>query len=492
MPDSDTEYHVKHYFQTLTWGNDYELVDTTTQTWATDSMTSGQTIAHTWFTVRTPIDSAIITWDGSTTISIRYERNSYSWTITKVTGITGADADGQYSDWPYKYDDTVTLSADEEPGYTFTYWTVTDASGHAVTVTNSGSIDGATFKMPASSVTITPHVETNVYDITMILHNGTWTYPETYTVETPTFTLETPTRNDSGSVFEGWSWTDITTAPQKPVSITKWSVGNRTYEAIWSCRAWYHAEGDSCVANDYTVVINLNYEDGHGTTESTGFTYDKPWTIENPEQSWYDFAWWIVTWITGGNATADGDPITSGSITSGTVFKNLTTVSWGTVTLTAQWTARDDTKYVVHHYIKNVGENTYTHSGDVEYSWTTNTDVTFTAVLKTFTGFKYTSGFVNIAGNPSTRPTSGAVTTAKIAKDGSLEIYLYYDRNKLNVYLSGDAHIDTLDGNGQYEYGEQVTVSATVKTWYHFKEWRKKKDNTFNEDIDGWELPLWN
>ena len=162
------------------------------------------------------------------------------------------------------------------------------------------------------------------------------------------------------------------------------------------------------------------------------------------------------------------------------------------VCFTAQWTARDDTKYVVHHYIKNVGENTYTHSGDVEYSWTTNTDVTFTEVLKTFTGFKYTSGFVNIAGDPSTRPTSWAVTTAKIAKDGSLEIYLYYDRNKLNVYLSGDAHIGTLSGAGQYEYGEEVTVSATVKTWYHFKEWRKKKDNTFNEEFeDRHDLPLW-
>jgi hypothetical protein len=41
---------------------------------------------------------------------------------------------------------------------------------------------------------------------------------------------------------------------------------------------------------------------------------------------------------------------------------------------------------------------------------------------------------------------------------------LYYDRNKLNVYLSGDAHIGTLSGDGQYEYGEEVTVSATVKT----------------------------
>jgi hypothetical protein len=34
----------------------------------------------------------------------------------------------------------------------------------------------------------------------------------------------------------------------------------------------------------------------------------------------------------------------------------------------------------------------------------------------------------------------------------------------LNVYLSGDAHIATLSGAGQYEYGATVNVDATVKT----------------------------
>ena len=58
--------------------------------------------------------------------------------------------------------------------------------------------------MPASSVTITPKVTRDDYTITMILHNGTGTYPTEYTVETETFTLDTPTR-DTGSVFEGWS-----------------------------------------------------------------------------------------------------------------------------------------------------------------------------------------------------------------------------------------------------------------------------------------------
>ena len=47
---------------------------------------------------------------------------------------------------------------------------------------------------------------------------------------------------------------------------------------------------------------------------------------------------------------------------------NLTTVESGTVTFTALWKARTDTKYVVYHYVKNVGTNTYTLSGTDQLS----------------------------------------------------------------------------------------------------------------------------
>lgn len=47
---------------------------------------------------------------------------------------------------------------------------------------------------------------------------------------------------------------------------------------------------------------------------------------------------------------------------------NLTTVESGTVRFTALWKARTDTPYVVYHYVKNVGTNTYTLSGTVDYT----------------------------------------------------------------------------------------------------------------------------
>ena len=78
-----------------------------------------------------------------------------------------------------------------------------------------------------------------------------------------------------------------------------------------------------------------------------------------------------------------------------------------------------------------------------------------------------------MTGGP-TRPTRGGMTQVNIDKHGTTEIYLYYTRDSYHVYLSGDAHVDTLTWEGDYRYGADVTVTATAKTWYHFVRWEKK------------------
>ena len=63
------------------------------------------------------------------------------------------------------------MSAELADGYDFDYWEVKDENDAPVTVTNSGQIDGATFTMPASAVTITPHLKQTPYDITYVLNS---------------------------------------------------------------------------------------------------------------------------------------------------------------------------------------------------------------------------------------------------------------------------------------------------------------------------------
>jgi hypothetical protein len=56
-------------------------------------------------------------------------------------------------------------------GYEFDHWEVKDGSGASVDVTNPENINGATFKMPASDVTIIPHLKQTSYSISYELNS---------------------------------------------------------------------------------------------------------------------------------------------------------------------------------------------------------------------------------------------------------------------------------------------------------------------------------
>lgn len=69
------------------------------------------------------------------------------------------------------------------------------------------------------------------YTITYNVNGGNAINSKTYTVETPTFTLPTPTKRVHN--FTGWTGSNGTT-PQKSVTITQGSTGNKTFTANWS------------------------------------------------------------------------------------------------------------------------------------------------------------------------------------------------------------------------------------------------------------------
>lgn len=483
--DTDTKYLVNHIQQDLS-GNYTIYIETGYKYGVTNTNTAVTGRNDAWFELSGTLSSynKNIEPDGSTIVNIYYKRLEYAWTVNSAVWVTSPSAQWQNSGTsPFKYEDTVELSATVQPGYTWSGWTVVDGSWNNIEVNDATSTDpnGATFVMPANTVTITPQVKIVTFDIDYELywwregvHN-----PTTYTVESWAFTLNDPKRDNS--IFLWWTgWVingEQLSGTTRTVEIPNWSVGNRKYYAVWSCEAWYHdVWGTSCVANNYNVEINLNYADsGHGTSTTTGFTYDTTWHIDNPEQSWYDFAWWKVTWISGGNATVDWEWLTEGETTSGKDFKNLTTENGGTVTLEAQWTPRTDTEYHVYHFYEDLVGGTYTQSWATELkTWTTASDITVASLVKNKSWFTYSAWYEQWG---TTRPTTGAVTTVTIKKDGSTNVYLYYTRGSFTVHLSGDAHVDVLSWGGSYRYQQAVTVEATAKTWYHFVRWEERKAN---------------
>lgn len=82
-----------------------------------------------------------------------------------------------------------------------------------------------------SEKTITFTYTPITYNVTISCNGGSGVNSRTYTVETATFSLGTPTR--TGYTFNGWTGSNGTTA-QKTVSISKGSTGDKSYTAQWS------------------------------------------------------------------------------------------------------------------------------------------------------------------------------------------------------------------------------------------------------------------
>lgn len=195
----------------------------------------------------------------------------------------------------------ITLNNPTKTGYTFAGWTGTDLAGAQMNVTIPTGSTGDR----AYTATWTPVV----YQISYNLAGGSLaegvSNPETYTIETPTFTLNNPTRE--GYDFAGWALAGVSGVSQS-VTIESGSTGDRAYTATWTRKTYtisYNGlEGAAVAANPATYTI-----------ESDSFT------LNNPTKAGYTFAGWSGTGI-------------DGTSTSVTIAKGST----GDRTYTATWT----------------------------------------------------------------------------------------------------------------------------------------------------------
>ena len=102
---------------------------------------------------------------------------------------------------------------------------------------------------------------------------------------------------------------------------------------------------------------------------------------------------------------------------------SVTTVS-ETATVTAHWTASNNTKYTVIHWLENADDDEYTLDGTETKTGTTGSETN--AAAKSYTGF-----------------TADPITQETIAGDGSTIVNVYYKRNIYDVkfYSYSDAII---------------------------------------------------
>lgn len=162
-------------------------------------------------------------------------------------------------------DADITLSDPSRNGYTFGGW-FAEEDFSDTRVTGFASDIGRNVELWAKWTATQYDITYNLDD--GINHAGN---PANYTIETPTFTLQAPTR--AGYEFEGWTYDNVTT-PMTTVTIARGSTGERTYTANWSPISYdityITQEGTHSNPTSYTVesgTITL------GDAELTGYTF---------------------------------------------------------------------------------------------------------------------------------------------------------------------------------------------------------------------------
>lgn len=183
--------------------------------------------------------------------------------------------------------ETITFAA--EDGYMFKNTPViVKSKDHASTDIQVVEKDGNySFTMPEYAVTIEGEMAPAVYQITYDLDGGTVEgNPETYTIETPDFTLKNPTKKDH--IFLGWTSGDVT----EPV--LKWKVaagttGDLTFTAKWSAGTVYQITFES---NGGTAIApqEVSYESGiisePAAPTKKGYAFGGWYTDEECKTAW--------------------------------------------------------------------------------------------------------------------------------------------------------------------------------------------------------------
>ena len=156
---------------------------------------------------------------GTTNASLTANWVSTNYTITY--NLNGGSASNPSS---YNIEtDTFTLSNPTKTGYTFAGWTGSNGTTKQTSVSIAkGSTGNKTYTANWNPIN---------YTITYNLDGGSASNPNTYNIESATFTLNNPTK--IGYTFVGWTGSNGTTK-QTSVSIAKGSTGNKTYAANYT------------------------------------------------------------------------------------------------------------------------------------------------------------------------------------------------------------------------------------------------------------------
>jgi hypothetical protein len=391
-----------------------------------------------------------LTWD--CTITAQFDRTVNQYTVT-VTATPAEWAESITWAWVYNYGDSVTVKLVPLKWYTVTAYMINWERTEVTTHANTYSISQPSLKW---NLNIVYELDPTQYRVTFNKNWWTWTMsPQILLYDDEPVALSKNLFTRTGYSFTWWAltttWWVIFEDEEEVKNILDLSKSRYSINlfAVWEL-------------DNYTITYNLNWWTNNANNPSTYTIESWDITLQSPTRVWYTFLWW-----------------TGENVDTPQTWVIIPAWSYGDKTYNAVWQANTNTQYMVYHYVKRVWQNTY-DLADTETKYGTSDAVLVLSWLARVGGFVCASYDKWSLTWTESWPWAIVAETI-INPDGSTKIYLYYNRNKRNVTLSGDEHIERFmigedeTSEAVRECGSEVPVEAIPKPWYHFVRWDREE-----------------
>ena len=364
----------------------------------------------------------VVKEDGKNEINFYYKKNSYQVSYSYKNEVPNASTLPTSSEHAYK--DIVDIAAPATaPGYTFSGWRTDDV------VVSNGK-----FEMPAKNVKLVGEFTAN---------------------SNTKYTVEHYVEN-----LEGTGYTLRETETDK-IGVTgqKATAKAKTYAGFTYDPNVTGTKTEGTILGNGSLVLKLYYR-----RNSYKVTYEYNNTVAGastlPAEVSYKYEEDVNV---AGVATAPGYTFSGWKTDDATVSNGKFEMPAKNVKLVGGFTANNNTKYTVEHYVENLEGTGYTLR-ETETDKIGVTGQKATAEAKTYAGFTYDPNVM------------GTKTEGTILGNGSLVLKLYYRRNSYKVtyeYSNTVAGASTLPAEASYKYGADVNVAgAATAPGYTFSGWK--------------------
>lgn len=311
-----------------------------------------------------------------------------------------------------------------------------------VTTNNSGSITAQIPNVPSGSgyrvrlvSTNYPMVGGNIQTISIA--------PSTYTVTVAANPTNAGTVTGGGTYNQGQSCTVSATA-NTGYTFTNWTENGNVVSS--NATYTFNVEGNrnlvaNFTLNNYTVTVSANPSNGGSVTGGGTFTYGQSCTVTATANTGYTFS----NWTENGNVISSNADYTFTVEGNRNLVANFTAITY-TITVSANPSNSGTTS----------GGGTYTHGQSC-------TVIATSADGYTFMNWTENGSVVSTDANYSFIVTSNRSLVANFEEQQP-------DTYSINV--SPNPNIGgTVTGGGNYNAGQQCTVTATANTGYTFVNW---------------------